>query len=303
MRLPDTTKELTLGDLRVVFHKTERVPDDAKNAALPPSLGHFSLYKVSYFKDRCPESWDPEGVFIPVQKTEAMWMSFQPGSPVAMTVGAGGINAVTGKKLAAKLEKDGYIVAPPQPWLDGWKNEDGTVRQFVCAEYKGGEGITVGEQLIGEESKTGGIAIAVFEPKKPLPAVATPGHYSNTFGMELCTLDGQMAPVKTYCAASAAPMAEMGIGAGGKIDQKIYPDPYGLKVWKTKPSFTACVYLVSAEDFHNITGQKLAEPATQKHPGFTVVDGHLADVPGTGVFEDLIPATADSKVDKKFFPG
>lgn len=300
--------ELLLGDLRITFHKTERVPDAAQSASLPPSRGHFSIYDVKDYKADCPSSWNVEGIFLPVQSTEAMWMSFRPTTPVALTVGAGGINAVTGNKLAATLEKDAYLVAPPQPWLDGWKNQDGTVRQFVCAEYKGGAGMTVGEQLIGSESKTGGIAIALFTPIKPLPVVQTPSHHVFGSGVKLDgPFDGHL---EAYACASAPitrsfsrkSMVEMGVGAGGKITQKIYPDPYGLEVWNTAPSLITCVYLVSAEDFATITGQTLAPPATQKHPGFKVTDGHLADVPGTTAFEGLKPATAGT-VDKNFFPG
>jgi hypothetical protein len=326
--LSNMLTQLTLGPLTIVFHRTERVPDEATNAALPPSLGHFPIYSVRDFKGSTPNSWNENGIFIPVQGTEAMWMSFSRTTPIALTVGAGGINAVTGKKLAAELEKDGYLVTPPQPWLDGWKGTDGTVRQFVCAEYKGGAGITVGEQLIGKESKTGGIAFAVFEPEKPLPTVHTPGHqYNGTTkypflpSIDFVTLDGQLAPhsleatyacdsnTKSFAMPGASigrarkSMAEMGVGAGGRITQKIYPDPYGLEVWKAQPSYLGYLYLVSAEDFADITGQKLTPVAEQKHPGFKMVDGHLADVNGTSAFDKLKPATADGKPDKAFFPG
>jgi hypothetical protein len=331
--------QLTLGPLTIVFHKTERVPDEATNAALPPSLGRFPIYNVRDFRGSCPNSWNEKGIFIPVQGTEAMWMSFSRTTPIALTVGAGGINAVTGKRLAANLEEGGYLVTPPQPWLDGWKGTDGTVRQFVCAEYKGGEGLTVGEQLIGKESKTGGIAFAVFESDKRLPGVHTPGHYyngvpgkwnsgvklggvSNLPGIEFVTLDAQLMPCASassefygaeasYSAQSLErstagrlrkSMAEMGVGAGGRITQKIYPDPYGLDVWKGVPSYLGYLYLVSAEDFADITGQKLTAPAEQKHPGFKMVDGHLADVNGTTAFDNLKPATA-AQPDKAFFPG
>jgi hypothetical protein len=80
------------------------------------------------------------------------------------SVGAGGTNALNGEKLGTTLAKDNYVVAPPQPWLDGWKDTDGTVYQFVATPYKKGKGISVAEQLMGPESKTGAIGIALFDP-------------------------------------------------------------------------------------------------------------------------------------------
>jgi len=68
-----------------------------------------------------------------------------------MLVGAGGINALSGEKLGVTLERENYLVAPPQPWLDGWKDKDGTVYQFVATAYQKGQGITVAEQLMGED--------------------------------------------------------------------------------------------------------------------------------------------------------
>src|SRR5581483_975676 len=98
MRTGNVLTELTLGPLKITFHQTERVPDDAVNATLPPHLGYFPIYSVKDYQSACPKSWNPDDIFLPVQKTEAMWMSFRAIAPVALTVGAGGINAVTGEK-------------------------------------------------------------------------------------------------------------------------------------------------------------------------------------------------------------
>ena len=78
---------------------------------------------------------------------EALWIQFQSRSwrPNAVKVGAGRINAVTGKPLTRGLrpgEQD-YMVCPPQPWLDGFHTGDGTIRQFVAAPL--GLGVTVEE--------------------------------------------------------------------------------------------------------------------------------------------------------------
>nr|WP_213394460.1 hypothetical protein [Yoonia sp.] len=54
--------------------------------------------------------------------------------PVALKIGAGKINAVSGEKWGDGLSKDpqNYVVLPNQPWLDGFNVEKGKVRQFVA---------------------------------------------------------------------------------------------------------------------------------------------------------------------------
>jgi hypothetical protein len=166
---------MRLGSLEITLHRTVRVADSRTPANLPPSLGWITTYAVKDFRKRCPERWEDEGVFIGLHDTEALWLSFHAREqPVALLVGAGAINALTGKKLGTKLDTGNYLVTPPQPWLDGWKNADGTVHQFVATAYRQGKGNTVAEQLIGAESQTGGIGIALFDAQKPLPAVHYP---------------------------------------------------------------------------------------------------------------------------------
>src|SRR5262245_32105863 len=169
-----------LGPLMVQAHRTVRVPEGRQPAALPPSLGTMEFHLVSEYRSACPETWEDNAVFVVLHEIEALWLSFHPQQePVAILCGAGGINALTGNPLALKLEEGSYMVAPPQPWLDGWKDTDGTVYQFVATEYKRGEGLTVGEQLLGAESKSGGIGLAVFEPidRTALQATKTPPHH------------------------------------------------------------------------------------------------------------------------------
>lgn len=159
---------MKMGPLSITFHRTVRVAEGRTPANLPPSLGHIRLFEVKNYRERCPETWEDEGIFLGLHDTEALWMSFHTPTPVALMVGAGSINALNGKPLGTKLEKGGYLVTPPQPWLDGWKATDGTVYQFVATAYEKGKGNTVAEQLIGEKSKTGGIGLALFESKEPL---------------------------------------------------------------------------------------------------------------------------------------
>ena len=55
-----------------------------------------------------------------------------------------------------------YVVAPPQPWLDGINAGDGFIKQFVAMPL--GQGYTVEGQVTGEETH-GGLQLVVFDPK------------------------------------------------------------------------------------------------------------------------------------------
>lgn len=280
---PARAAQLQVGRLRVVLHKTARVANDGLVHGLPPNLGIFPIFAAKDFPGQVPPEWEENALFIAIQNNEAMWMSFSragngnswiPGwrnewrnHPVAAIVGAGGINCLTGEKLASTLEEDGYMVVPPQPWLDGWKNQKGAVYQFVGTEYQKGEGKTVGEQLLGAESKTGAIGIASYDPKPgaSVPEVATPDHYAEggivafskaaippfapagvKYSADFAAADLEIEPFLRRC---TMPMSEMGLGKGGQISQKIYPDPYGREVWSDTAAARVALYLVSAEQF------------------------------------------------------
>jgi hypothetical protein len=355
---------MRMSNLRVQFHRTVRVAEGKAPSNLPPSLGVMEFARVKEFKANCPSDWDEDGYFAPLHETEAMWMSFAPSAPVAILVGAGGINALTGEKLGTKLENGNYLVAPPQPWLDGWKDKDGTVYQFVATAHKKGDGNTVAEQLIGAESKTGAIGLAVFHARKgaivtpePIPVTHkfmsfdgsdsvdiaadmsggasatmiwsggghTYGATGMSVGMSVNTVkcSGTMTSLMANTASSLvkhalapsgrgstakmmrhadspkrpiptahvdAVMAEMGIGKGGKIIQKIYEDPYGLNVWETKPARVMAIYLVNAEMYAEITGTAIPKPAvhdTYTGPWFGLKDDDKKDVAGSDKFAGL----------------
>jgi hypothetical protein len=300
---------MKIGTLEVVFHRTVRVADGRVPSNLPPSLATMNAYKVADYKNRCPKEWDEGAFFVALHDTEALWISFRhSGVPVAVLVGAGGINALTGEKLGTKLEKDNYLVTPPQPWLDGWKSNDGCVYQFVATPYKQGEGVTVAEQLIGAESKTGAIGLAVFEPKdiRALKPVSKPieGYGDSPTDDFTWTdlpksalysaADSSMPTMSAKPSNEAAPvrdvgqaLSEMGIGKGGRIQQKIYSDPYGIDVWQDAPVSAVAIYIVNAEAFEEITGEKIPLPVGhEKYKGlwFGLKDQNLADVAGTSKF-------------------
>ena len=153
--------------LSVSLQRTLRIPDDGGEYPLPPGLGTFPVRRVSDYEDRVPKTWRARGgVFIPMYQREAMWLSFDSllGTPCAVKVGVGKVNAITGKSWKERLKDSpqDYFVVPDQPWLDGINAGSGFIRQFVAMPL--GMGYTVEGQITGEE-RWGGLQIKVFAPK------------------------------------------------------------------------------------------------------------------------------------------
>lgn len=271
---------LQIGDrFTVTFQRTLRIPDDGNNYPLPPGLGAFPILRVEDFADRVPDAWRERGGFIiPMYQREALWLNFEAAywKPNAVKIGIGRINAVTGEEwseeLHAEPEQD-YIVCPDQPWLDGINSGDGYICQFVAMPL--GQGYTVEGQLTGKE-EFGGIQVVAFEPK--------PGKFPDEPPKSAMRGEGVFF-------AMAAPMAapppavgagfEMGLGAGGKMTQKIYPDPHGLDTWDQDNYGTAYVHIVNSEQFAHLTGREApptpvsAELYTQYgYPWFELYDEH-----------------------------
>jgi len=266
---------------------------------------------VADYPGKCPDVWEQGGFFVPLHDREATWLSFWTFEPVALLVGAGGINALTGKPLGTKLEKDGYLVTPPQPWLDGWKSPHGTVYQFVAAPYEAGKGVTVGEQILGDKSVSGGLGLALFRAKDPSslkpyhkphelwggdPYGPTP-HQSfigGAFHGGKMKMAASMPTAHVFSASvqhrTSFKGAEMGLGKGGEIVQKVYADPHGLEAWKELPEATMAVYLVNSVAFKEITGIDMPAPVGQEQyqgKWFGLGDAAEKDVAGSDTFVGL----------------
>jgi hypothetical protein len=154
--------------LVVVLHRTLRIPDDGKDYPLPPSLGAFPMVHVDDYKTKVSPKWVGRGgVMVPMYQSEALWFSLNPGYtsdcgvpyPFAIKCATGKVSALTGKKWSKKIKADDYMVAPGQPWLDGYVVADGTVRQFVAAPL--GLGVTAEGQITGKE-EFGGLQLEVL---------------------------------------------------------------------------------------------------------------------------------------------
>jgi hypothetical protein len=254
----------------VTFQRTLRIPDDGREYPLPPGLGRLPVLNVADYP-RVPPEWRSRGgAFIPMYQREALWLGFHGAhwKPNAVKIAIGGFNAVSGERDEPRLRSDpqDYLVCPMQPWLDGINSGAKSVRQFVAMPL--GAGYSVEASLAGAEAR-GGIQITVFEPR--------PGRFADQ--PPPVRDSGRMqAPAKTANAA-------MGLGAGGVLRQKIYPDPYGIDAWDQRNYGQAFVHIVNSAQFADITGA--APPPTPidaqaytKHglPWFDLYDESASDL-------------------------
>lgn len=289
-----------LDSLRVTLHRTLRLPEDDKTHALPPSLGHFPVKLVDEYKNAVPPHWvEHGGVFLPMWQREAMWLQFHcAGRPAAIKVAAGKVDAVSGEKWEKKLTvgesgKENYMVAPPQPWLDGFNSGNGIVKQFVAMPL--GMGYTVEKQVTGKED-VGGIQILCFFPKE--------GRLTRPFrrGGILRSAGGQQVN-STQRRSRSVKAAEMGLGAGGRMRQKIYPDPYGVDVWDQENGGKVFIHIVNSQMYGQITGEKPpASPITAQTytdsglPWFDLWDEEMGDI---GPSSELAGVQTIAEVDKE----
>ncbi len=218
------------------------------------------------------EKWDdndPNTVdyVIPVKVGLGVWLDFRPNADldrhVAIVPSIEGINAVDGKKTTRGISLTKYTDAtaegmPAQNflsssatsasvfWLDGFRFEDGAVRQFVITKRKGE---SVAQQVIGDERVAATIGIAFFTSKyaKPRSRGAT------TRGIDDLGAKGFSKGI--------------GVGAGTRIRQRVNRDTNDLDYWNDKPAAIIRIVLVHERDL----GAVLARSRPVKPGPFTGV--------------------------------
>jgi len=246
---PEVHPEATL---RIVFQRTLRIPDDGRDYPLPPGLGNFPLRHVDDFHERVSERWlQHGGVMLPMYQSEAMWLNFsasyidlQGTYPFAIKVATGKSNAVSGGQWSGGLARrpQDYVVAPKQPWLDGYCVEKGIIRQFVAMSL--GAGYTAEEQLTGE-AQHGGLQIMVFPMRREV--------------FEECFPKFEEAVHAQYKVLATGPRPkpmEMGLAPGGRMRQEIHDDPYDLSDWDTDHTNRCFVHIANSMVWRGITGQQ-----------------------------------------------
>ena len=229
----------------IEFQRTLRIPDDGNNYPLPPGLGRFPLRHLDDYAERVPTNWHRRGgVVAPMYQAEALWINFssEQNYPFAIKVGTGKRCAITGDEWCNHVNSDpqDYLVIPEQPWLDGYCVEKGVIRQFIAMPL--GQGYTVEEQLTGE-AEHGGIQLMVYPMK------------AESYEQLFVRRDGE---TSIGACLSVANLSEpsMGLAPGGKMEQEIYEDPFGLDVWDQRNTHRCFVSLVNSTQWMAITGER-----------------------------------------------
>ena len=228
------------------FARTLRIPDDNRAHALPPGLGNFPLHHVDDYAERLPPVWRGHGgVFMPMYQAEALWISFAGGLgayPMAVKVAAGKVDALTGEPFRNALTErpQDYLVAPAQPWLDGFCVRKGLIRQFVAMPME--KGYTAEEQLTGA-AEHGGVQVVVY----PMKA----SRYD-----ELRTAGRPVHGDWACYSMAAAPVddEEMGLAPGGLMRQEVYEDEHGLDAWEHDVRSRCFVHLLNSVQYRTVTG-------------------------------------------------
>jgi len=273
---------LVLSGLSITFQRTLRVAEEGLNA-LPPGFGAFPLRVVDPLRGRVPDAMlNRGGVLMPMYQCEAMWISIDSDEPVAIQIGTGGRCVVSGKELKDRLVRrpQNYLVAPEQPWIDGYKTEDGEVRQFVAVAA--GSGLSAEHQLTGSDS-VGGIQIQVWHLR---PEVLR--RWKEAQRARGNVMYSAPAPTESIVCYSAAAPISMAIGLGGKIRQEIYPDTFTADDWQKQPSARVWVHLVNALQWPMLTGEPVPSTPVSTDayiraglPWFDYYNEGAGDVPAT----------------------
>lgn len=276
--------------LNINFQRTLRIPDDGKEYPLPPGLGRFPLRQVDDFKDNVPAKWvEHGGIFLPLYQSEALWLAFNANSvdrrgtyPFAIKVAAGKVSAVTGNEWSSGLTAKDYLVAPKQPWLDGYAIGDGLIRQFVAAPL--GTGFSVEEQLTGK-AEFGGIQIEVFPMKwevfkEKFPKVKPENIPRCRSSKGAGQSAGMLYSTSSLCMMDSDDSLDMSLAAGGKMKQQIFDDPYQLSDWDTDKGIRCFVHLANSVMWRGIT--KTDPP----HIPFTAQDYSQRGLPWYDYYSD-----------------
>ena len=276
-RFPEVHEEARCS---IEFQRTLRIPDDDNDYPLPPGLGRFRLRHLDDHAARLPDAWRRRGgVLLPMHQAEALWINFgsefieRRAYPFAVKIATGKVCALSGDGWVNHLNQDpqDYVVLPEQPWLDGYCIERGVIRQFVAMPL--GQGYTVEEQLAGAATH-GGLQIVAYPMKR-----------------ERYEKRSRPRPVEAPSVDYSPPMKPMGLAPGGRMQQEIYDDPYGLDAWDQRHASRCFVTVVNSAQWVGLTGER--PPTARSYteaglPWFDYYGGDAATVAGAEKLKKLV---------------
>jgi len=270
-----------------------------------------------------PESWvrGRGSYVVPVETGTGIWFDWRNGAErdmnTAVVPSVKGMNPLTGMPLdgmylESYVEKcpkhgtrfkgggrfceecgwewppQGYITYESTMWWDGFRQPDGTVRQFFFTDEDRRD---IASALIGKENTVPAFGFAFYCPKNPRtpPPRMTrgvgwkksfvphevnyvgssvkyshrqPDVYSQTVDMGVASFTAQSLAgaqdsdlVRTSsisCSTNEKRSASVSIGAGAKIRQGLMVDSLGLEGWQERPSAVIRLYFCFEEEFRKI---------------------------------------------------
>ena len=278
--------------LFITVHRTLRVPDDDTTYGLPPGLGSFQLTDVGQVRSRAGD-WSPGDVLLPMWQAESAWFSFSAPSdyPFLVRMSVGGVNALTGDDFTDEVDFTGedYFEVPTQPWLDGFRVDETTVRQFVAMPL--GKGYTAAEQLTGVDDAAVRIQVTPLRGETWDRRRAA----RRTRQRTVADCGETMAPMAAPDGAMPEPGSAMGMGmgAGGSITQSVAVPIEPKENWAIGAHAHATLRIINSMQWQTLTGTPphhapptITEYQRHGYPWFEWYDDSLARQ-GSSKFADL----------------
>lgn len=254
---------------------------------LPPGTPLPVYYADAFIN--YPENWmKGPGVFVvPVRPDKGLWFDWRRNSEIntAVLPTVKGCNPITGlqtsgfhlEKYENKCPKHGcdflaerfcpkcnfkwsdrnYCSMNPL-WWDGFRSEDGTVRQFFFTEEMMRD---IATHLIGEKNTVPAFGFAFYTPKerRQEPAQTMRG-VSFDFFEHSWNLKGSIKK-RNFLRSHAVrrKTIEVSVGAGAKIRQALNQDSYSLDSWKDKPDASMTIYFVFHEKLEELKSKGMRD--------------------------------------------
>ena len=238
---------LELGPLTITFQRTLRIPDDGSTYPLPPWLGAFPLRRVADYADTRPGGVAARTAACSCRCTSARrcgWGSAARGRSGRRAEGRG--------RQGLRLVGPHVVRASARRQRGRHAGLHGRSRSAVARRDQRGQrldppvrrdaarhGLHRRRARSPARRRHGGIQLCVFDPQ-PGFAVAPPPplRFAAPAASAACALSAGALVPPPACAAPrvkrprvAAKGAAMGLAAGGRMRQRIYPDPHGLDAW------------------------------------------------------------------------
>ncbi len=310
--------------------RAKRLKDKGLVHGLPPGE-KIPVFPIAMLPD-APTEWVRDaGTYVcPVDADWGLWFDWTQNdyANTAILPSVKGLNPITGLKIEGfSLEQyadkcpihkepfthknfcvqcgyewpyQNYVCSPNTLWWDGFRERDGTVRQFFFSDEDKRD---IASLVIGKENTVPAFGFAFYRPKNPR---IVPTLFSRTWNIKTITtgfdtdylggssissscISGQQLDNVCCSAFSGKEMdietktsfdvstqrgilrsknsKNVSVGAGAKIEQKLSADNLGLDGWQTKPAAVIRLYFCFEEQFIEITKNGIRE-ITQNNEGY-----------------------------------